>query len=396
MKILYYDCFSGISGDMNLGAMIDLGVDAGFLRDELSKLNLGGWKLEVKTDQRHGIKGTKVNVIMTGHEHAHRHLQDIFNIIDNSTLDGKSKDLSRKIFTRLAEAEAKVHGIDISKVHFHEVGAIDSIIDIVGAAICFNAINPDEVHVSVVETGGGMVKCDHGLLPVPAPATAELLKNIPLSMGRVDFEATTPTGAAILAILGNRFNTPLREGIIRTGYGIGHKENPEVPNLLRVFLCETPESETGGHDALLLECNIDDMNPEYYEYISDRLFKSGASDVYLTGIMMKKGRPGTILSVICEMEAAGTIKEVIFAESTTLGIRCFPFKKETLPRELEEIETSFGKVTFKRSFYRGKEVSFKPEYNDCRRIAMETGIPLREIYNTLLSEGNKNKKEKHD
>ena len=205
MKILGYDCFSGISGDMNLGAMIDLGIDKTFLINELNKLNLQGWELIVQKDQRHGITGTKVTVRQTKHEHAHRHLSDIENIINNSALDDKTKELSLKIFMKIARAEANVHEIPIDHVHFHEVGAIDSIIDIVGAAICFNALNVDAVHVGPVELGGGFVNCDHGKLPVPAPATAEIIKGIPVKKGGVNFEATTPTGAAIIAALGTTF-----------------------------------------------------------------------------------------------------------------------------------------------------------------------------------------------
>jgi len=386
MKFLYYDCFSGISGDMNLGAMIDLGVDVKYLNDELGKLNLDGWKLDVTRDQRHGICGTKVTVVQTKHEHAHRHLTDIYKIIDSSALDRKTKELSRKIFRKLAEAEALVHGIPVEEVHFHEVGATDAIIDIVGAAICFNALNVDEVHVSVIETGGGTVKCEHGVLPVPAPATAELLRNIPIRKGGVDFEATTPTGAAIINVLGKVFNKPVNMKILKTGHGIGHKDHPEVPNILRVFLCEPEELTEEGHEAVLLECNIDDMNPEHYDYISEKLFSAGASDVFLSNIIMKKSRPGIILSVICEKNNVDALKYIIFTESTTLGIRCFSFQKETLSRTFETVQTLYGPVTFKRSFYKGKEVSFKPEYEECRKIAAETGKPLKEVYNNIISE----------
>ncbi|MGQ9620043.1 MAG: nickel pincer cofactor biosynthesis protein LarC [Bacteroidales bacterium] len=386
MKILYYDCFSGISGDMNLGAMIDLGVDVNYLLTELGKLNLEGWKLDITSSQRHGIKGTKVTVLQTIQKKTHRGLTDIFTIIDRSSLEVKTRELSKKIFRKLAEAESAVHGTSVEDVHFHEVGAIDAIIDIVGAAICFNILNVDEVHVSVIETGGGTVRCEHGILPVPAPATVEILKNLPVRKGGVDFEATTPTGAAIIAVLGNVFNQPVPVKIIKTGHGIGQKDHPETPNLLRVFLCEAVEAQEEGHEAILLECNIDDMNPEHYEYISEKLFGAGASDVYLTSTIMKRSRPGTILSVICEKEIAGLMKEIIFTESTTLGIRCFSFKKETLSRNFEKIETQFGPVTFKKSYYKGRLVSFKPEHSDCRRIAGETGRPLREIYNILLNQ----------
>jgi uncharacterized protein (TIGR00299 family) protein len=386
MKILYYDCFSGISGDMNLGAMIDLGIEESFLLNELSKLNLPGWKLEVTKDQRHGIKGTKVTVKQTRHEHAHRHLSDIEKIIEKSGLDEKTRLLSKKIFMKIAVAEATVHGIALDKVHFHEVGAVDSIIDIVGAAICFNALKVDQVYVSVVELGGGMVKCDHGRLPVPAPATAEIIKDIPTRRGGVDFEATTPTGAAIITTLGTVYNSVQPVKISRTAYGVGQKDHPDVPNLLRVFLGETEELAEKGHEALLLECNIDDMNPEFFDHVSEKLFNSGASDVFLTNIIMKKGRPGIILSVILERELADCIKEVLFSETTTLGVRSFPFMKDTLVRKFELIDTIWGKVTVKRSFYREREVSCKPEYEDCRKIAVKSGIPVKEVYNSIVSE----------
>jgi uncharacterized protein (TIGR00299 family) protein len=386
MKIIGYDCFSGISGDMNLGAMIDLGIDKAYLTDELNKLNLPGWELLVQKDQRHGITGTKVTVSQTRHEHAHRHLSDVEKIIEDSALDDKTKELSVKIFMKIARAEATVHGISIDQVHFHEVGAVDSIIDVVGAAICFNALKVDAVHVSTVELGGGFVICDHGKLPVPAPATVEIIKGIPVKKGGVDFEATTPTGAAILSTLGTNFNPDLAIKIEKTAYGVGHKEHQDVPNLLRVFLGETIEKQETGHDALQIECNIDDMNPEFYDYISDKLFKAGASDVFLSNIMMKKCRPGILLNVICETDLADTVKNIIFTESTSLGIRTFRFRKDTLVRKLETIQTIYGKVTVKRSYFDTKEVSCKPEYEDCKRIASEKEIPLKEVYNAIMAQ----------
>ena len=373
---------------MNLGAMIDLGVDQAFLTGELKKLNLEGWELLVSKDQRHGIFGTKVTVKQTRHEHAHRHLSDIEKIIGDSSLDLPTKELSMKIFMKIAMAEASVHGIPIDQVHFHEVGAIDSIIDVVGAAVCFNSLNIDEVHVSSVELGEGFVNCDHGKLPVPAPATAEIIKGIPVKKGGVDFEATTPTGAAILATLGTNFNPDLKIKIEKTAYGVGQKEHKTVPNLLRVFLGELV-TDTSGHDAIQIECNIDDMNPEFFEYISERLFKAGVSDVFYSNIIMKKGRPGILLSVICEKESADAVKSIIFTESTSLGIRTFPFRKDTLARKIETVLTIYGDVTVKRSFYDGKEVSFKPEYEECKKIASDRGIPIKEVYNNIMAVLNK-------
>lgn len=384
MKELYYDCFSGISGDMNLGAMIDLGIDKEVLINQLNKLNLKGWDIKVEKDQRHGITGTKVTVIQTKHEHIHRHLSDIELIINQSDLDEATKSLSLDIFRKVAEAEAKVHGTTIDHVHFHEVGAIDSIIDIVGAAICYNILNVNTVHVSRVELGGGFVKCAHGTLPVPAPATAEIMKNIPARKDGVNFEATTPTGAAIVSVLGNTFGDNHAINIQATGYGIGQKENPEKPNILRVYLGETV-GEPSGHDATLLQCNIDDMNPEIYSYLSEKLFNAGAADVYLTGTIMKKNRPGNVLNIITENDKIDALKNIIFTESTTTGIRVFPFKKETLTREFKTMKTEFGDVSIKYSYYNDKLVSAKPEYEDCKKIASEQKMPLKEVYNKITS-----------
>ena len=385
MKIINYDCFSGISGDMNLGAMIDLGIEKDYLIGELNKLNMEGWELQTERDQRHGIYGTKATVKQTKHEHVHRHLSDIKKIVYDSSLDSKVKELSMKIFTIIAEAEAKVHNTSVEKVHFHEVGAIDSIIDVVGAAICFNALNVDAMVVSPVELGGGTVKCAHGKLPVPAPATAEIIQGIPVTKGGVDFEATTPTGAAILAAFGTHFGSNMVFKTEKSGYGIGHKKHDNVPNILRVTLGETVTASETGHEAIMMECNIDDMNPEFFDYVSEKLFKSGASDVYLSNIIMKKGRPGVVLHLICEKEAEEAIKKVVFTETTSLGIRVFPFKKETLSREFETISTEFGQVRIKRSFYDGVEVSVKPEYDDCKEIAAEKNLPLKEVYNKVMA-----------
>jgi len=393
MKVLYYDCFSGISGDMNLGAMVDLGIDIGYLRSELEKLHMEGWELISEKSQRHGITGTKITVRQTRHEHVHRHLSDIEKIITGSALPDKVKELSMKIFMKIAQAEAAVHGIPLEVVHFHEVGAVDSIIDVTGAAICFVALGVEAVYVSEVELGSGFVNCDHGRLPVPAPATAEIIKGIPVRVGGVDFEATTPTGAAIVTALGTKFGTGPELTITKTGYGIGHKEHPVVPNLLRVFLGETNEDHAQGHKAVLLEANIDDMNPEFYDHISDNLFRAGAADVFFTQIIMKKGRPGVILNVICESGLENRLKEIIFTESTTLGMRSFEFNKDTLAREISKVNTIYGEVTVKRSFFGGKQVSVKPEYEECRKIASERNIPVKEVYNNIISVIVNNKKQ---
>jgi len=409
MKILYYDCFSGISGDMNLGAMLDLGVSRDILESGLQKLNLKGWRLDITRDQRHGITGTRVSVIPDGmeenvhdhahdhedehthehthghehtrehphghdhthehthehdpgevhghshehesghsHEHApgqghpHRNLEDIRKIISTSDLSSSVKELSMKIFRKIAEAEAAVHNKPLNEIHFHEVGAIDSIVDIVGAAICLDCLEVDRVYVSAVELGGGMVRCQHGLLPVPAPATERIISGFQVHTGGVDFEATTPTGAAIIAATAEPIPPSLKHTIIRSGYGIGQKINPSRPNILRVFLAETADDEERGHRALLVACNIDDMNPELSEYLSGRLFAAGAGDVWFTPVIMKKGRPAFTINIICEEDQLDDVREILFTESTTIGLRVMPFTKETLHREFEEIDTRFG------------------------------------------------------
>lgn len=395
MKILYYECFSGISGDMNLGAMLDLGVSQSSLIAGLKKLDLDGWRLEITIDQRHGISGTKVSVITEStdnhnldhahHHQHHRNLADIEKIISSSTLDSVVKDMSLKIFRHIAEAEASVHNVTTDKIHFHEVGAVDSIIDIVGAAICFNQLEVSKVYVSDIELGSGMVRCEHGLLPVPAPATAKIISGFPVHKGGVDFEATTPTGAAIIAALAEPAPAELRFSITKTGYGIGQKDNPSLPNLLRVFIAETEESIPSPHHSFMVECNIDDMNPELSEYISHRLFAAGAQDVYFTPVIMKKGRPAFTVTIICEEEQLGAVKEILFTESTTIGLRVIPFIKETLNREFEDIETPFGKVVIKKSFFNGKLVSVKPEADRCASIARETGLPMKQVIQEILS-----------
>lgn len=399
MKILYYDCFSGISGDMNLGAMLDLGVSSDRLISGLEKLNIDGWKLDITRDQRHGITGTRVTVIIdsvtAGHEHehhhghthhsGHRHLSDIEKIITGSSLPSEVAALSMKIFTHIAVAEAAVHNKPVEEIHFHEVGAVDSIIDIVGAAICFTELGVDKVYVSDIELGSGMVRCEHGLLPVPAPATVRIIAGFPVHTGGVDFEATTPTGAAILAALAEPAPEALKYTIRTTGYGIGQKNNPARPNILRVYLGETEQNIMNGHQAFIAECNVDDMNPELSEYISSRLFGAGAGDVWFTPVIMKKGRPAITISVICEEHQIGAIRDILFSESTTIGLRIHPFMKETLHREFEEIDTRFGKVVMKKSFFNGRLVSVKPEADRCAAIAAETGLPMKRVMQELTA-----------
>ena len=397
MKILYYDCFSGISGDMHLGAMIDLGVDPKHLLSQLSLLNLKGYEIKISTDQRKGISGTKVDVELRnkgGHSHSHHHhrnLTDIKGIINDSKLGTPVKERSLKMFTKLAEAEAKVHGKSIDEVHFHEVGAIDSIIDIVGAAICIEYLQPDRIMSSEVQLGGGFVKCEHGTFPVPAPATAEILSGIPVRTGAVEFETTTPTGALILACNVNEFG-PVEGLIIRkTAYGIGHKEL-DIPNVLRIFLVEEAIPSTDSTDkekALILECNIDDMNPEMYGYVMDTLFDLGADDVFITPIIMKKARPASKLSVLCSRDKKESLTEALLIHTTSLGIRSYEVDKTMLHREFTKLQTIYGEVTIKPAISKGQKLKSKPEYEDCLRLSKKHNIPLHNISQEILGLANK-------
>ena len=379
MKILYYDCFCGISGDMNLGALLDLGVDEGYLISELSKLGLDSeYEIRVGRDSRNGISGTKVDVVLKNTpEHGHRHLQDIREIIEGSSLSGPVKEKSMELFRKVAEAEAKVHGKPVEEVHFHEVGATDSIVDMVGAAIALDFLKADRILSSPVQLGGGFVKCAHGLIPVPAPATAELLGGVPVKTGIVPFETTTPTGAAILAVYADGFTPSPEFTVEKTGYGIGNR-NLEIPNVLRVFLGDAGDGEE-TEEQLLLETNIDDMNPEFYGYAEERLFEAGALDVFKTPIVMKKGRPAVKLSVLAAVRDEKAVEEVLFRETSSIGLRKFRVEKVMLQRETRAVETKYGTVRVKISRFGNGETKYKAEYEDCRKAARENGVPLSEI-----------------
>ncbi len=388
MKILYYDCFAGISGDMNLGALIDLGVDADYLKQELSKLNIEGFHLEIKPDQRRGITGTKADVIIENPDNEkHRHLRHVEEIVNSSTLSDKVKTNALKIFRLIAEAEARVHNIDIQKVHFHEVGALDSIADIVGAAICLDYLNVDKVLASPIQLGGGTVKCAHGVMPVPAPATALIVEGLPVKTGLVNHEATTPTGAAILAAMVDEFTSQIDLPIVKTAYGIGNRD-AEVANVLRVYLLEghTAASDVETVEAVLLESNIDDMNPEHYDFMLNELFEAGASDAWLTPIIMKKGRPAVTLSVLSKLELVEAMKKIIFIQSTSLGIREYRVQKHMLYREEIEVEIPLGKVRVKQSYYHGRLLKSKPETDDCKRLARENGISIRDVEKMVINQ----------
>jgi len=398
MKILYYDCFSGISGDMNLGALIDVGVDEKYLLDELKKLHLYEYKIEINNGCRKGINGVKVDVKLEHHHdknessiehhHEHRNLKGILEIIKDSSLNESVKKASYEMFKLVASAEAKVHKKDINDIHFHEVGAVDSIVDIVGAAICLDYLKVDKVICSTVEVGSGFVKCAHGLLPVPAPATSEILKNIPIKSIGIPFEATTPTGAAILAYACDWFEDKKDFKIIKIGYGIGNNDSGDVPNVLRVFIAEQNNKPVNIDDciydeALVIETNIDDMNPENYDYIMEQLLSKGALDVFLTPVIMKKGRPGVNISVLTPADNEDDIRDIIFNSSSTIGYRKYSVSRNVLKRETGTIETRYGTIRVKSSYFMGKKVRIKPEYEDCKRLALEKNVGISEIYNEV-------------
>ncbi|MEI7522952.1 MAG: nickel pincer cofactor biosynthesis protein LarC [Mariniphaga sp.] len=393
MRILYYDCFAGISGDMNLGAMIDLGVDPSYLTVELQKLNIQGFHLEISKDSRRGISGTKATVIIENPENEkHRHLRHIEELINQSSLSDGVKAKSIQIFDLIAEAEAKVHQIDKQRVHFHEVGALDSIADIVGAAICLEYLKVDRVFSSSIQLGGGTVKCAHGLMPVPAPATVEIIKTIPVKTGLVQHEATTPTGAAILVAITDEFTDQINFPIQKIAYGIGQRDISDLPNVLRVYLSEFDSNPAmnASSEAWMVECNIDDMNPEWYDFLFQKLFEAGSSDVFLTPLIMKKSRPANKLSVLCQKSLLQEIKSLIFSHTTTIGIREYQVAKTVLAREERAIETDLGMVRIKSSFFQGKEIHVKTEFEDLKRLASTHDLSLNEvekIINKSLSNG---------
>ncbi len=376
--ILYYDCFAGISGDMHLAALLDLGVDYDELVLELAKLGVDGYGIQAQRASRKGITGTQVRVVVDPKQPHHRNLRQIEALIGNSLLADAVQARAITVFRRLAEAEARIHDTSPDQIHFHEVGALDAIVDIVGGAIALEWLNVDRVLCSPVELGSGIAHCEHGVLPVPAPATLELLKGVPVRLGAVPFEATTPTGAALLATFVDEFVERLTFSVNRIGYGVGHRDGP-IPNVLRVCLGEQAETEEQG-ELWMLECNIDDMNPEYYDHVLDRLLAAGALDAWLTPVQMKKNRPGTLLSVLCPPPLVLRLRELLFIETTTLGVRAYPVQRTALVRETISVATRYGEVAVKVAYFQGRPLRGKPEYEDCKRVALEQGVPLHAVY----------------
>jgi uncharacterized protein (TIGR00299 family) protein len=372
MKICYLDAFSGISGDMTVGALIDAGADSSAVTQMLEALGTGA-AFRVEKTTRRGIAASKFHVT-GGESKGHRHLKDILELIAKSGLPGAVKQNASAVFQRLGEAEAKVHGIPLAQVHFHEVGAADSICDIVGACAAFDLLGVHTIHSSPLNVGSGTVNTEHGVLPVPAPATAELLKDQPIYARGPSVELTTPTGAAIAVTLAADFGALPAMRVNATGYGAGDKDFSEHANVLRVFIGE-PSGAEEATTVAILEANIDDASPQVLGYAMERLLETGALDVTLESLLMKKNRPGMLLRVIARPEDREALAQMIFAETTTLGLRIYSAERRVKARRVAEVETRHGTVRIKIA----ENGSFAPEYEDCRRIARETGLPLKEI-----------------
>ncbi len=387
MTIAYFDCFSGISGDMTLGALVDAGVSIEALRSELSKLNLPGYRITAEKVTRSGIAATKVIVDLDEKKQPVRHLSDIRTIIESSRLSPAVKQKSMAIFERLAKAEATVHGTTPDKIHFHEVGAVDAIVDIVGSIIGFELLGISEAACSPINLGSGTIRSAHGTLPVPSPAASELLKGVPVYASSIMFELTTPTGAAIISTMSSSFGPLPRMKIERIAYGAGNKDFPDQPNVLRLFLSE-PVAAYEEDSSIVIETNIDDMNPQAYDYIIEKLMNQGAQDAYLTPIIMKKGRPAVLLSVLTDKAKSEAVLDTIFRETTSIGVRINEVGRKKLSREIRDVETIYGKIRVKVSRQGDETLTVTPEYEDCRKIAEEKQVPLK----TVMEEAKKQTK----
>ncbi|HPC99794.1 MAG TPA: nickel pincer cofactor biosynthesis protein LarC [Acetivibrio sp.] len=427
MKLLYFDCFSGISGDMVLGALIDLGIDVDVFKSELQKLGLDEFDISVEKKMKNSITVTDVDVLIKDkvHDHVHSHgcekeqnhdhgcekgqhhnhgcengphgryhhhhasarnLADIEKIIDDSNLKDSVKQLSKKIFGEIARAEAKVHNKPVSDVHFHEVGAVDSIVDIVGASICIDLLNVDRIYSSPLHDGTGFIECQHGKLPVPVPAVMEMLKesNIPYIVEDVNTELITPTGIGIIKTIASGFGTMPPMTVDKVGYGAGKRETGRL-NALRCVLGTTSDEGIKDNEIAVLETNIDDMNPEVLGYVMDLLFESGALEVYYTPVYMKKNRPGVMLTVLSEKEDEKKLEDIILKETSTLGIRKTFATRYVMNRENRWVDSEFGKISVKEAYYEGIK-KFAPEFEDCRKAAQKHNVPLWKVYNAAIKQ----------
>ncbi len=385
---LYFDCFSGISGDMTLGALVDAGVPLKDIESGLSLLNVQGYKLKARKVKKCGMRATKVDVDLdeAGGQGA-RKWSDIQKIVKNSSLPKPVREKGLFIFRRLFEAEAKVHGSRYDRVHLHELGAVDCIVDIFGSLIGLDILGADEIYASPVNLGSGSIKTEHGILPVPAPASVELLKGVPVYSSETSFELTTPTGAALISSLANAFCPMPNMNIIKTGVGAGTKNFSDRPNIMRIMIGGKNSTkyrvQSTNDGVTVVETNIDDMNPQVYEYVMDLLFQAGALDVFLTNIIMKKGRPGIKLTVLCNEDDRENLTDIVLTETTSIGVRYYYADREILKREIKKKKTKYGTVNVKVSGLDGKSNKTSIEYEDCKKIAKKFKIPLIDLMNTL-------------
>lgn len=378
MKTLYFDCFAGASGDMILGALVAAGVDSRALVEQLQSLNVSGWKIDFEKVDRSGISSTYARV-QTEHEHAHRHLGDILKIIYDSGLNERVKDRAARIFSRLAEAESRVHNQTVEKIHFHEVGAIDAIIDVCGAAVGLDLLGVEQFISSPLRVGFGMARMAHGEFPIPPPAVAELLKGKPIYAGDIEGEFVTPTGAAIITTVCERFENlpPIR--IEAGGYGAGTRNPKGFPNALRILVGEIEGPSDVDESLLMIETNIDDMSPQLFGHVMDRAFELGALDCYLTNTQMKKNRPGILVSILCRPQDREKFLQMLFAETTTIGARSYEVRRRALVRETVRVQTQFGEIDVKVAQGSNGSVKVMPEFEQCRAASLKANVPLREI-----------------
>ncbi len=390
MKVAYFDCPSGAAGDMILGALVDAGVPFDALERELAKLGLGGYSLERREVMKAGFRATKVDVHVRdqphgGHAHPERNLGAILDIIGRSDLSAPVKTNASRIFTRLAEAEARVHGTTLDQVHFHDVGAVDAIVDVVGSCLGLHLLGVDAVHCGPLPVGGGFATGPHGNIPVPGPATAELLKGFPAVDTGVRRELVTPTGAAILTTLAVTAGAMPAMTVTAVGYGAGSMDL-DTPNVIRLFVGETA-GPAGTETIVQVETAVDDMSPQLYEPLMERLFEAGALDVYLTPVIMKRSRPGVVLTALCPPAKVADLSRVLFEESSTIGVRWTAYQRAPLEREMVTLATAYGPVAFKVSRLEGRVVTVTPEFEEIRRIAKEKTLPVREVLDQARADG---------
>ena len=388
MRVAYFDCPSGASGDMILGALVDAGAPFEVLTRELAGLGVDGYRLECHEVIKAGFRATKVDVALGPHEAGHRGLREILDILEGSRLAPAVRDMASRVFHRLAEAEARVHGTTPERVHFHDVGAVDAIVDVAGACIGLHLLGVDAVHVGALPVGGGFVQGPHGRMPVPGPATAELLKGFPAVDTGIRRELVTPTGAAILTTLAAGAGAMPAMRVTAVGYGAGTMDL-ETPNVLRLFLGEAPSAPVTAPTETIVqvETTVDDMSPQLYEPLLERLLEGGALDVWLTPVIMKRSRPGVVLTALCEPGRVADLSRLLFEESSTIGVRWTAYQRSRLEREMVRLDTAYGPVTFKVSRLEGRVVTVTPEFEEVRRIARDKRLPVREVLDQARVEG---------